>query len=349
MYTGFYQLARKPFQLSPDSSFYFGSSGHRRAMSYLRYGLSQGEGFIVITGGIGTGKTTLAQNLFSELDSEQVVAARLVTTQVEADDLLRLVVGAFGIGHEGASKAELIRRLENFLADNARGGRRALLVVDEAQNLPITSLEELRMLSNFQISDKPLLQSFLLGQNEFRATLQSARLEQLRQRIIASCHLRPLEQEEIRAYVEHRLRVAGWQGDPRFDDGSFEVINSVSEGIPRKINVLCDRLMLFGYLENLHVLTASHVSEAGRELADELGPVGGPAAGGRGHRDTGLRAGGVTELPRPAATAVNDNPGNSERTDDDELGQRVHELEESVKFLRKGYLQLARVFNRSRA
>jgi len=198
MYTSFYKLTGKPFQLSPDPRFFYGSSAHRRAMSYLRYGLSQAEGFIVITGGIGTGKTTLVRNLFEELDRDEVMAAQLVTTQLDADDMLQLVVAAFGLEHEKLSKAVLIKRLEDFLAGASRDGKRVLLVVDEAQNLPAQSLEELRMLSNFQVSDKPLLQSFLLGQEEFRSTLQAPGLEQLRQRIIASCHLAPLEERETR-------------------------------------------------------------------------------------------------------------------------------------------------------
>ncbi|MCB1770385.1 MAG: AAA family ATPase, partial [Candidatus Competibacteraceae bacterium] len=209
MYIDYYGFSAKPFQLSPDPRFFFGSSGHSRALAYLRYGLSQGEGFIVVTGGIGTGKTTLVKSLFSELDSRQVVAAQLVTTQLEADDLLRTVVASFGLPYEDASKAILLRRFEDFLRGHAEQGRRTLLVVDEAQNLPMRSLEELRMLSNFQVAERPLLQSFLLGQEEFRFTLQDPGMEQLRQRVIASCHLNPLSQDEIGPYIEHRLHIVG--------------------------------------------------------------------------------------------------------------------------------------------
>ena len=276
MYTSYYGFSIKPFQLNPDPRFFFGSSGHSRAMAYLRYGLSQSEGFIVITGDIGTGKTMLVKSLFQELDSSNVIAAQLVTTQLEADDLLRLVVAAFNLPYEDSNKASLLRRFEEFLRDAARQGKRILLVVDEAQNLPARSLEELRMLSNFQVADSPLLQSFLLGQESFRATLQGPGMEQLRQRVIASCHLNPLSVQETRDYIEHRLRVAGWQGNPHFDDEAYPAIYQHTQGVPRRINVFCDRLLLYGYLEELTVITEATVNVVGKELSQEKavsGPV----------------------------------------------------------------------------
>lgn len=273
MYIGYYGFSAKPFQLSPDPKFFFGSSTHSRALAYLRYGLSQGEGFIVITGGIGTGKTTLVKSLFSELDSSRVVAAQLVTTQLEADDLLRSVVAAFGLPYEGAGKAVLLKHFENFLLVQAQHGRRVLLVVDEAQNLPVRSLEELRMLSNFQIAETPLLQSFLLGQEEFRQTLQDPGMEQLRQRVIASCHLNPLSDAEIRPYIEHRLQIVGWRGDfPCFNDSVYVAIHRYTQGIPRRVNVFCDRLLLYGFLEEAREFSEAAIDAVGREMAqDEQG------------------------------------------------------------------------------
>ena len=270
MYINYYGFSAKPFQLSPDPRFFFGSSVHKRALAYLRYGLSQGEGFIVITGGIGTGKTTLVRSLFDELDLDRVVAAQLVTTQLDADDLLRMVVAAFGLPHKDLSKVSLIRQFEDFLKSCARDGKRVLLVVDEAQNLPPRSLEELRMLSNFQESDTPLLQSFLLGQEEFRASLQAPGMEQLCQRIIASCHLGPLNTEETGAYIKHRLQVVGWTGRPRFDDATFEAIHHYTKGVPRRVNVFCDRLLLFGFLEELDAFSAQAVKAVGEEFSREL-------------------------------------------------------------------------------
>lgn len=346
MYTAFYKLSGKPFQLSPDPRFFFSSRGHKRAMSYLRYGLSQGEGFIVITGGIGTGKTTLVRNLFAELDTGSVVAAQLVTSQLEADDMLTMVVAAFGLDYEGMSKAVLIKRLEDFLASSTRAGKRVLLVVDEAQNLPAKTLEELRMLSNFQISDKPLLQSFLLGQEEFRATLQSPDLEQLRQRIIASCHLSALSPNETRHYVEHRLRVVGWQEDPRFADDAFAVMHELSGGVPRRVNILCDRLFLYGYLEGKHEFDASVVRQVGLELAEEL-PT--------NPRDQAVSS---TDSSPPVQTDVASNqleesvptleePSHARSgagsIDWRALERRVQALELTTEAMRRGFIQLTRV------
>lgn len=267
MYESYYQLSAKPFQLSPDPRFFYGSSGHKRAMSYLRYGLTQGEGFIIITGGVGAGKTTLVRALFKELSRENIVAAQLVTTQLEAEDTLRMVAASFGLAHEGSTKAAVLKNLETFFLARAREGKRVLLVVDEAQNLPVQSLEELRMLSNFNSGGRALLQSFLLGQDEFRATLKVHELEQLRQRIIASYHLEPLSEEETRAYVEHRLHMVKWQNNPSFSDEAFQEIFRMTRGTPRRINTFCDRLLLFGALEEL-----THIGyEQVREVADELG------------------------------------------------------------------------------
>jgi len=243
---------------------------HRRALAYLRYGLSQAEGFIVITGGIGTGKTTLVRSLLAELDEENVLAAQLVTTQLEADDLLRMVVAAFELPHANLSKAELIKCFEGFLHDCAVHGKRVLLLVDEAQNLPQRSLEELRMLSNFQASEMPLLQSFLLGQEEFRTSLQAPGMEQLCQRIIASCHLSPLNEAETRSYIEHRLHVVGWQQNPVLNLEAYQAIHRYTGGIPRRINIFCDRVLLYGYLEELYQIDAQHIAAVIAEFDQEL-------------------------------------------------------------------------------
>lgn len=276
MYEAFYQLKARPFQLSPDPRFFYGSPSHKRAMSYLRYGLTQGEGFIVITGEIGTGKTMLVRTLFADLAKENVVAAQLVTTQLEADDTLRMVAASFGLAHEGLEKATILKNLETFMMARAREGKRVLLLVDEAQNLPPRSLEELRMLSNFQLGGRVLFQSFLLGQAEFRNTLQAKSLEQLRQRVIAAYHLEPLDPAQTRAYIEHRLNTVGWKGDPKFADESYAVIHQHSGGIPRRINTLCDRLMLFGCLEEIHDFPAERVNTVIAELQNES--AGKPAA-----------------------------------------------------------------------
>lgn len=290
MYDAFYGLGGKPFQLTPDQRFYYESQGHHRAMAYLRYGLEQGEGFIVITGGIGTGKTMLVRNLFSELEGRDIMAAQLVTTQVEAEDMLRMVCASFGLAHEGMNKATLLHNMEVIARTRFAEGRRILLVVDEAQNLPARSLEELRMLANFQIEGRSLFQSFLLGQEELRRTLQRPEMEQLRQRILAAYHLEPLTGEETRDYIQFRLQRVDWNGDPELDPKVFLAIYAHTEGVPRRINTLCDRLLLYGCIEERHALTDEDVKIVAEELREEMGrstvvePVAtGPvAAAGRG-------------------------------------------------------------------
>ena len=273
MYRDFYGFTGKPFQLSPDSRFYFNSKPHNRAMAYLRYGLEKREGFIVITGGIGTGKTMLVRHLLSELETSDVIAAQLVTTQVEPEDMLRIVCASFGLGQEGAPKSTLLDKLEKFFRAREAEGKRVLLVVDEAQNLPLRSIEELRMLSNFQYDGKSLLQSFLLGQIEFDRTLQSPAMEQFRQRIIAALHLKPMDSEETRRYIEYRLTKVDWTDDPQITAGAFEQIYEFCQGIPRRINTLCDRLLLFGCLEERHLLDENAVKTVVKEIEDEgLGP-----------------------------------------------------------------------------
>lgn len=269
MYTDHYKLTGQPFKLTPDARFFFGSRPHKKAMAYLTYGLSQGEGFIVITGDIGTGKSTLIDYLFSQLDTGKFIAIKVVTTHLEADDFLRVVASGLGIDHEGADKATLLKNIESFLVGCVREGRRVLLVVDEVQNLPRHSLEELRMLSNFQLGEHPLLQIYLVGQPQFRRTLADPELEQLRQRVIASHHLDPLDASQTREYIEHRLHMVGWQGDPGITDQAFAVIYQKTDGVPRRINLLCERLLLFGSLEDKHDIDREIVEEVARDLVQE--------------------------------------------------------------------------------
>jgi putative secretion ATPase (PEP-CTERM system associated) len=277
MYNDFYKLTGKPFQLSPNPRFFFGSSGHQKAISYLQYGLHQGEGFIVITGDVGAGKTTLIGYLTAQLDPAKYLAAKLVTTQIEADDTLRMVASAFGLETRGVDKASLLRSFERFALDNQRRGRRILVIVDEVQNLPMKSLEELRMLSNFQVNDIAAVQFCLLGQPQFRDILASDDLAQLRQRVVATYHLGPLSPDETRAYVEHRLQLVAWQRDPDLTDDAYAHIHAATAGVPRQINVLCDRLFLYGMIEELHHLEARDVDAVASEMAGE---------GMRAERDT---------------------------------------------------------------
>ena len=270
MYEEYFGFSAKPFQLSPDAAFFFPSKEHKRALSFLEYGLNQGDGFIVITGDVGTGKTTLVQTLLQKLDPREMLVATLVTTQLAEDDLLQFVAANFGLRSTATNKAALLGDLETLFIQQARERRRVLLIVDEAQNLPAKSVEELRMLSNFQLDGKPLVQVFLLGQEEFRGTLLSEGFEQLRQRVIATYHLNPLNEEETRTYIEHRLQHVGWENDPRFDDTVFPAIFEFCEGVPRRINNLCDRLLLYAFLEEKNTLDADIVSSVAQEIGTEF-------------------------------------------------------------------------------
>ena len=271
MYEEYFGFSGKPFQLSPDARFFYPSKEHKRALSFLQYGLGQADGFIVITGDVGTGKTTLVQTLLNDLDPNSVMCANIVTTQLGENDLLTLVCINLGIPVDGTkSKALLLHDLERFFIHRASEGRRVLLIVDEAQNLPPRSVEELRMLSNFTHDAKPLVQVFLLGQEEFRGTLLSEGFEQLRQRVIATYHLNPLTDDETRTYIEHRLSTVGWNGNPHFTDDAFSEVYRFSEGVPRRINNLCDRLLLFSFLEERASVDVSVVKAVAEEIGSEF-------------------------------------------------------------------------------
>lgn len=271
MYERFYKLTGIPFQLTPDRRFFFSSSGHARAIAHLVYGLSQEEGFIVITGEVGAGKTTLVEHLWSQLDRNTYVTARIVTTQVSGDDLLRLVLANFGLETNGMDKAALLRRFESLALEQQGWGRRLVLVVDEVQNLSLAALEELRMLSNITVDGRASVQTILLGQPQFRQTLARADTEQLRQRVLASYHLGPLSGSETRSYIEHRLRTVGWHDDPQWEETAFDAVYAVTNGIPRRINTLCSRVLLLGALEQAHVIEAEMVESTAAELKEDLG------------------------------------------------------------------------------
>jgi general secretion pathway protein A len=249
MYTDFYGLTDPPFQLTPDARFWFESRTHKKAMAYLGYGLAQGEGFIAITGEVGAGKSTLVAHLLATIDRERLNAIHVASTQVDGDDMLRLVAQSLGAAIAGVEKARLLDAVEEALAAEARRGRRTLLIVDEAQNLPVSALEELRMLSNFTMGGRALIQILLLGQPEFRERLSGSGLEQLRQRVIASHHLEPIEPNEVEPYLVHRLACAGWTGRPAFAPDAFAALHRHSGGVPRRLNQLAARLLLQGAVE----------------------------------------------------------------------------------------------------
>lgn len=268
MYDQFYGLTGRPFQLTPDPQYYFESATHRKALSYLGYGLAQGEGFIVITGEVGAGKSTLVSHLMQSVDKSRLTAATIVTSQLDGLDLVHMAAASFGIDTRGLDKASTLKSIENFLHAEARTGRRCLLVVDEAQNLSIDALEELRMLSNFQLGSSALLQIFLLGQPEFRDLVRDApELEQLRQRVIATHHLEPMQGNEVEPYIIHRLSRAGWNGSPSFSPESFGALFAETGGVPRKLNTLMNRVMLMGAVEQASRVDASLVEAVVADMA----------------------------------------------------------------------------------
>lgn len=272
MYDEFYGLTGRPFQLTPDPRFYFESGTHRKALSYLGYGLAQGEGFIVITGEVGAGKSTLAAHLMATVDRQRLTAAQIVTSALDGEELIHVSARAFGLEVAGHDKATALAQIEAFLHHEAREGRRCLLVVDESQNLSVEALEELRMLSNFQLGAHPLLQILLLGQPEFRTLLQiSPELEQLRQRVIASHHLDAMEPSEIGAYIEHRLACVGWQGNPAFDARVYADLAKATGGVPRRINQIVNRVLLMAAIEQRQTIDAALLQAVIADLAGDGG------------------------------------------------------------------------------
>lgn len=270
MYDSYYGFTGRPFQLTPDPEFYFESASHKKAMSYLGYGLNQGEGFIVITGEVGAGKSTLVAHLMERIDPEALTVAQVVTSALDGEELIHVVAQSFGIAVDGKDKAGALGAIEQFLQEEARAGRRCLLIVDECQNLEFTALEELRMLSNFQLGSHPLLQSLLLGQPEFRRTLaHHPNLDQLRQRIIASHHLEALDAEELEDYVHHRLAHVGWEQQPSLEAGLLTALYDATDGIPRRVNQIMNRLLLLGAIEERDEIGLSMLDAVLEEMSQD--------------------------------------------------------------------------------
>lgn len=273
MYEAFYHLDGKPFRLTPDAGILFPSRGHKRAMSYLLYGLNLGEGFVMITGAVGTGKTLLIQKLLGDLAHLDIPMASIASANLHGEDILPAVASEFGIAFEGRAKESLLQDVKKHLIELGEHHAHALLIVDEAQTLAPEALEMLRILSNFEIKGRALLQVFLVGQTELRSIMVGNHLEQLRQRIVASYRFEPLEAHECREYILYRLRAVGWNDDPVLAPEVFDAVHQASRGIPRKINLIMDRLLLYGYLENQHQLDHAALSIVLREMRDEMPDV----------------------------------------------------------------------------
>ena len=344
MYESYYRLRGKPFQLNPDPAYYFNSRGHSRALAYLQYGLYQGEGFIVITGEIGAGKTTLVRSLIEQLDAGQITAAQIVSTQLDAGEVLRAVANAYGIPTKDNDKAHLLASIEAFLMTLASTGRRALLIVDEAQNLTVNAIEELRMLSNFQLGTQGLLQSFLVGQPQLRRMMRLPEMEQLSQRVIASYHLGPMDRTETEAYIKHRLKLAGWANDPSLDKDVYDGIFQYSGGLPRQINTITNHLLLAGCLAEKHRLTGVDIDRVIEEVREDFAD--GPEVNTGSKRAADVKGRTATKavaVSKPDAVAIPQREAGLAKLED-----RIRELERNLTDMRSAFEQRVNELHSSR-
>jgi type II secretory pathway predicted ATPase ExeA len=315
-----YHLNDNPFRLGPNHRFSYAHQSYANARAYLDYGISQGEGFVVVTGCPGTGKTTLINQLLAELDANRVAVASLNTAQLDSGNLLRIVVQAFDLKRGGESGP--LQALEQFLHRQGQRNRRTVLIVDEAQGLSASSLEELRLLTNIQSGGHLLLQIFLVGQEGLLEIIRAPAMEHLQQRLVAAARLEPLDLDETIGYVEHRLCRAGWRGDPTISEGALRLIHGLSGGIPRRINLLCHRLFLAGGLQDNHELGADDVRQVIEELSRE-GLLSAEAEANEGVLDdqesTAQSEDGPTlvrSLPRPQSFVAADLPSDDGMADD---------------------------------
>lgn len=344
MYERFYHLRERPFALSPDPDYLYPSRVHQEALDYLRYGLESQAGFIVITGEIGSGKTTLLQTLLRTLDNQTTVG-RIVNTMLEPRELLETIMIDFGLDPAGKSKPLLMRDLSQYLVDQRLAGRLVLLVIDEAQNLGVGSLEELRMLSNLETEKSKLLQIVLVGQPNLREKLASPELEQLRQRITVSYHLPPLDADEAGNYINHRLRRASIGAPLEFPRDATDLIHARSRGVPRIINVICDAALVFGYAEERHQIDRALIVDVLSELETTgvLPPVGSVNTTERAPASAGATTGAAAAAPRrsveteraPSAAMEHRTQALDQR--EQALKQREQELAEQRRVLAEEY------------
>jgi general secretion pathway protein A len=330
MYERFYQLRERPFALSPDPDYLYPSRVHKEALSYLRYGIEGHAGFVVITGEIGSGKTTLLQTLLRGLDRETTVA-RLMNTMLAPHELLEAILIDFGMEKSDSSKPMMLRTLADFLVQERAAGRLVLLVIDEAQNLSLSALEEVRMLSNLETEKSKLIQIVLVGQPDLRNTLATPDLEQLRQRVTVSYHLQALDADDTAAYINHRLRRAAIGPPLEFPRPVTDFVHTRSGGIPRVINVICDAVLLFGYGDERRVIDGPLAREAVAELeaTGVLAPAAHPVPVA------------VTDAPRPVTTPPSPVrpvfPDDGLRAREAQIEQREQELAAQRRVLEEEY------------
>ena len=266
MYLKFFGLTAKPFELTPDPKFLFLTPGHREALAQLTYGIQEQKGFILMTGEVGTGKTTLLRTL-AERFGKEIEAAFVLNSTLPFDEILEYTLADFGIPDPRGSRAQRLIALNQFLIEQRRAGRKTLLIIDEAQNLAIETLEQIRLLSNFETSTAKLVQIILSGQPELYAKLQLPELRQLKQRIAMRCTLRPMTGEEVGQYITSHLRIAGTTG-AIFTAAAVRAIERYSAGLPRVVNIVCDHCLLIAYADQTREVDVAIVNRAIRYLED---------------------------------------------------------------------------------
>ena len=269
MYEEFYGFREPPFNITPDPRFLFFSQRHREAFDHLLFGVAQRKGFIQITGEVGAGKTTLCRALFETLGDDYETAL-ILNPRMTSLQLLRSILGELGLETRGNDRFRFQAELNRFLLDQVAKGQDVVLVIDEAQDMSIELLEEVRLLSNLETDQRKLLQIILIGQPELRQILDDKRLRQLRQRITVRYHLAPLSLHETEHYIGHRLRLAGANGRPTFGRWALRRIYRYSKGVPRLINAVCDKVLLCGFVDGTDQLRLRHVRRAVRELEGRI-------------------------------------------------------------------------------
>lgn len=342
MYEAFFNLTQKPFDLLPDPDFLFMSSSHKKVLSYLDYGIRERVGFILLTGEVGSGKTTIIRNLIKKNLSD-VVLSKIFNTRVDSEQLIAMINDDFGLSVLNKDKITLLRDLNNFLIEQFLKGNQPVLIIDEAQNLSHDLLEEIRMLSNLETDNAKLLQIILVGQPELRKTLASAKLIQLRQRISINCHIQPLSRTEIELYILHRLEKAGDRNAVSFSEETIEIIFTYSRGIPRLINIICDFILLAAFAEETRTIDAALVLDIIGDLDFEYHYWGSESLDGHVTREGHNESKSTATLPEPALSAmikdINDRLDNLGKESESasqkrlqDMAAKISDLEKSVKF-----------------